>query len=261
MPDVEKVDFPKLERPPIDEVICGLVFSPLDLSVLHHGVYWDLRHDDFPRSELHPSIEDEPSIMLGVPPIRTWLISAADDLLIQLQHDRFYMNWRKRSAEYPRFNDHADVRGLLTRALKEYEQFSAFCKESLSTTPNATRIELAKIDIFERGRDWKDRDDLAALMPWTESVLSLCDIDSPEMMLKFSRSIENGKLSFSATSGLKAATGERVIRTETRVSGTIGTGNSTKEIFLAANHELNKVFFSLVPPSALDRFGVLEKRK
>jgi uncharacterized protein (TIGR04255 family) len=113
----------KLSSPPIVEVICGVFFSPLpNFDPVVAGTYWQQRRADFPGHSIHPAAGAPPGLVIGTPPLRTWLISSNDGpFVIQVQADRFYLNWRRRGDAYPRFSTE---HGLLERTLREFALFT-----------------------------------------------------------------------------------------------------------------------------------------
>lgn len=136
-------------KPPIVEVVLGVLFEPLPgLDPMMLGRYWAERNSDFPRREMRPAVHDQPVFVFGqgVAPLRCWLISEDDQFVLQAQQDRFYFNWRKRGAAYPRFGDHDGNEGLCTKALREFDTLLAFCDAQLSKRPEVRRLEVMKVD-------------------------------------------------------------------------------------------------------------------
>lgn len=110
---------PAYESPPLTEVVCGVQFDELkDLLAAHIGLLWSAQFQkDYPRlKEVPPlspvieSFQDTPRPrkleFSEKPPLpRTWFISENENLLIQVQRDRFIHNWRKVLDDdaYPRY--------------------------------------------------------------------------------------------------------------------------------------------------------------
>ncbi len=106
---------PEFERPPVEEVVIGVQFEPLELHAVHFGSYWLQIRERYPSSQdqppLAPQIEqDAPqvpsfSVRAGLLPLRCWFLNSTETELIQLQKDRFLRNWRqiKGNERYPRF--------------------------------------------------------------------------------------------------------------------------------------------------------------
>ncbi|MEZ4442922.1 MAG: hypothetical protein R3B72_27755 [Polyangiaceae bacterium] len=74
--------------------MCGVHFDALELDGMVLGVYWDRRRDEFPTRHLQPAFSEGPGFVLGSPPLRAVLVGSDKVHVLQLQHDRFFMNWR-----------------------------------------------------------------------------------------------------------------------------------------------------------------------
>jgi uncharacterized protein (TIGR04255 family) len=109
----------RFERPPVVEVVCGVLFGALaGLRTAHVGVFWEQIRQEFPSVDeappLAPVIETQdlsPSLEIAVglvPPLpRTWFQTADGHRLVQLQRDRFVYNWRRKSpddGDYPSYD-------------------------------------------------------------------------------------------------------------------------------------------------------------
>lgn len=243
---------PKLERPPIAEVACGVVFESLAIDPVSVGPYAQQRLADFPRHELMPALEDVPpqgvpSLVFnqGLPRLRTWLISADDALVLQLQHDRLFLNWRRvGGAAYPRFSDHDGKPGLLSRSLEELERFSSYWEQAHQARPVASRIELVKIDHLLEGRDWRGIHDLAKALPWIEPLIGLARSDAPGLQVQFAEPRGDGLFTIT----LQAPTSvNRIATLETRVARPVAHGDDLRSAFVEANQELNAAFAALIP--------------
>lgn len=114
-----------------------------------------------------------------------WVLATYDAWVLQVQHDRFYLNWRQRGATYPRFSDTSGP-GVLSRFLREFEGFTRFCAAELGSPVNVLGFELAKIDEFLDGKSWDGFADLSVMLPWlkpfasaTESTPPMVGVQSP----------------------------------------------------------------------------------
>lgn len=244
--------FPALARPPLVEVVCGVVFDSFpDLDALVLGIYWNSRKDQYPKHSLQAALADELSIDIGVFPVRAFLVSQDGQFIIQLQHDRFFMNWRASGSEYPRFSERHGKRGLLVRAMEEYELFCAFIESQFGNRPIARRIELTKIDILRRGEHWRDLDALAKLMPVTSVFSTIQQSDNRDVNLRFIERAHGGALLVHVATLMEGNTPASV-RVEARC-----VAKPEPEIsaaFYSANTIINDAFFRLIP-DAREHFG------
>lgn len=63
------------------------------------GAYWQERREEFPGRQLHEALQDPNEIVWSASPlVRVWLLSREGEFVLQMQHDRFYLNWRRGGA-------------------------------------------------------------------------------------------------------------------------------------------------------------------
>jgi hypothetical protein len=248
-----------LASPPINEVVCGFIFDPLKgLDPVLVGAYWGTRVEEFPGKQIGPPIADVTAPFFGdMPMFRTLLIDKTQAFLLQIQTDRFYLNWRRRNGEYPRFSDHpGQSAGILSRALAEFERFQIFCESHLGKRPSPSRLELAKVDCLVESKHWRNMGDLSTLLPFVKPLSGLVQGPDPQLAFHFSEDRPAGRLSVSFA--LEKRSGDnsiqRVMNLESRISAAVTT--SPKDDFAKLNVELNRVFASLLPREERNaRFG------
>src|SRR5436190_301234 len=106
-----KRNLPEFEQPPVNEVVFGLQFQPLQkLRAAHLGKYWQRISERYPHTEEQvpvPHLIENPSAALSRPaeveievgfgavPLvpRCWYLAETKLQLIQVQNDRFLRNW------------------------------------------------------------------------------------------------------------------------------------------------------------------------
>ncbi|MGD9620706.1 MAG: TIGR04255 family protein [Mycolicibacterium sp.] len=114
MGDVASAEaLPSFTLPPVIEVAVGIHFLQLPgLDTVALVRLADKWRERFPKVQEHVAL---PPLGLAsfmfqvgnsVPPIRLWALTADESLLIQVQHDRLLINWRKQEgdAPYPRYD-------------------------------------------------------------------------------------------------------------------------------------------------------------
>lgn len=229
-----------------------MVFEPIQgLDALELGVYWNSRREAFPKKDLQPALMDGPSFAIGALPMRAILVSPDDSLLLQLQFDRFYLNWRATGTSYPSFSGRDGKPGLLKKAMEEFAQFKAFCLARFGLEPKPVQVELAKIDHLVMGRDWKDIADLARILPITDTFHRIQRIESRELNLRFVERTEKGTLLVFI--GANATPdGNAPVRIESRM--VVPLTSTIEEALAGANKDLNEVFFNLIEKNELARF-------
>jgi uncharacterized protein (TIGR04255 family) len=166
---------PSFRNPPLVEVVCGFQFRPLPLfQATHYGLFWQTVRKDFPSSRtvlplggspqlLSVSPDQPTSISVDLEPDfpRVWLVSADDSSLIQLQKDRFLLNWRRgeQVAKYPRYPT------VIRRFKKLFGKFSEFVKQNRLGELSVLDMELSYINHIPQGSGWTHAGDLSKLFP------------------------------------------------------------------------------------------------
>lgn len=251
-----------LTDPPIEEVVCGLLFPQVDgLDAVAAGAYWQERRPDYPRKELHPPIlrpQQGGVVRLGrIVMQRAWLISAAEDFLIQVQGDGFYLNWRRRAAEYPRFNDHGGTQGVLTRLIGEFDRFSEFCQQTLGHRPQPAQATLAKIDHLVQGRHWKDLPDLVRVLPALGAVAQFASTSAPGLALRFVETREDGaELNIQIDTATRTGPDRSavdILKIEGSAVLPLTPGRGLRPAFIEMNDQLNRVFGRLLTREVRNR--------
>jgi uncharacterized protein (TIGR04255 family) len=240
----------QLPSPPIVEVVCGLVFDQIpNLTPVSLGVYWVDKRGEYPKHQLLPAIADEGELDIDAfPPLRTWFLSQNEVFVIQVQHDRFYVNWRARGHEYPRFSDHGGNGGILSRFKLEFQKFCEFASDFLQVKPSPRRIELTKVDHLVQGQHWSDFSDLSQLLPALRGFASFTQTTSPAIGVRYVETFENARLAVAIDSALAERpdkTRTSLVKLETRYAGDLD--EDIHSSFTKANHRVNAVFKSLIP--------------
>ena len=97
---------PDFDNPPVIETVLGVQFTPLPkFGIPHYGLYWEKIKKAYDHYEVHPPIVSVPDergtdgeFLIDLargPNFRCWFIDESNNNLIQLQKDRFILNWRK----------------------------------------------------------------------------------------------------------------------------------------------------------------------
>jgi uncharacterized protein (TIGR04255 family) len=154
---------PSYETPPVNEVVCGMRFHPLDkLRIPHIGLLWDKFRQEYSIIQhASPIVGAKGDIPVdnatGLPLPRVWFISKSDDQLIQFQSDRFYFNWRRRQNVYPRYS----------YVIKNFEYvvdtIGKFFDEFELGKLKPIEYELSYINHMPKGQEWNTIDDLPGI--------------------------------------------------------------------------------------------------
>lgn len=164
MPRERPADLPDFETPPLREVVVGVQFEPLrGLRQALLGDYWQHVREEFPTTQDRPPLESALEIAGGPrqqtlevqfgtpPPTLCWFESSGGDHLIQVQHDRFLLNWRRTDdgAGYANFEP------ILEQFGDRFRQFVTWANDNgMPVAPIQT--EVSYINVFDSDciSDW-----------------------------------------------------------------------------------------------------------
>ena len=165
MPDSSERDLPDFGSPPVVETVLSAQFERLPaMRSAHFGLFWQRVRDQFPNTEEHPALASiveqakEPlshAVQLrfealdSLSPGRLWFVNSAGDELIQIQNDRFIKNWRKRSDEYPHYED--SIKPAFERDFREFQAFVA--TEKLGEL-RVNQCEVTYVNHIVSGEEW-----------------------------------------------------------------------------------------------------------
>jgi uncharacterized protein (TIGR04255 family) len=127
-------DLPSFDRPPVVEVAIGTHFLQLPglNTVALVRLVDDLWRSRYPRTIEQPLSPPFPQpgrgptlafrFQAGSPPIRLWSLTEDESFLIQIQHDRLLLNWRKAKDDdpYPRYKR---LRGDFVEVWDEFSNY------------------------------------------------------------------------------------------------------------------------------------------
>lgn len=218
---------PEFENPPVSEVAISVQFEPLAWwRVAHAGLFWAQIRSDYPLSEAQPPLPSQverfsidqlfpqaPTIAFGAldpDTARVWFLSEDQTRLVQVQHDRFIINWRKITGEevYPRY-----AATLRPRFEQEFNNFQQFINTQEKETLNVQQCEITYVNDIPRGEGWETLSEATSLFsPWwgtyTDGFLP-----APEMVNvagSFVLPNEQGRLHF-ATQNLRRMRDQREV--------------------------------------------------
>ncbi|MDE0146441.1 MAG: TIGR04255 family protein [Nitrospira sp.] len=162
----QKGILPEYSSPPVIETVLGVQFSPLSsFQVPHFGLFWNRVRQAYPHVEVQPPLSPVfgPSVPkdtrgqvqirfeAGPPDFRCWFKNQEQTHLMQIQRDRFVVNWRKVTGQevYPRY---AQFR---PRFQNEWTEFCKFLEEENLETPQVNQCEVTYVNHFESEKEFK----------------------------------------------------------------------------------------------------------
>ncbi|MBI3682245.1 MAG: TIGR04255 family protein [Acidobacteria bacterium] len=164
MTESAKQHLPEYDNPPVNEVVCGILFKSLDqLLAPYLGLLWERFKGDYPTCQEVPPIipiiesfeerrADQKPEFAEIPPRpRVWFVHSNGNGVIQVQRDRFLHNWRKLKQvdKYPRFEQ---VFGMFSSHLGT---FRAFLEEHKLGTVEPLQYELTYINHVYQEEGWR----------------------------------------------------------------------------------------------------------
>ena len=115
--------------------------------------------DEFPLCEHAPRLEFDPQsvdLLANYFP-RMWFIKKEENMLIQLQDDKFFLNWRRIQEEeaYPRYN------AIINAFKTNFGIFQKFLEEEKLGLVNPVKCELTYINHIPKTEGWESLGDIS----------------------------------------------------------------------------------------------------
>jgi len=129
------------ERPPLDEVVCGVQFAGVKWSDIHFGLFYAEVRGRYPCFQRRPPVslfESGGSEGLQIELMTEsqlpllWYESPDSPFLLQVQKDAFFVNWRRQPGNFPYPHFH-------TRAGGEQGVWNHFVSEWETSARSVTR--------------------------------------------------------------------------------------------------------------------------
>ena len=236
-------DYPNYENPPVIEVVCGILFKPLEtLLTPHFGTLWQGYKKEYPQCQELPPLAaviekyDEASQkqfqITEIPPLpRIWFVSKDDRGVIQVQRDRFLHNWKKANLgdEYPRYNN---VISLFKNKLSIFEKFLSANKIGVI---EPIQYEMTYVNHIFKGEGWDNIGEIGKIFP------DFCLRSDPSRYLPEPENINwkttymlpnrEGRMHVTLRNGVLANTNKSVIVLESTVRG-IGEDKSKQAMWV-----------------------------
>ena len=150
-------------RSPLNEVVIGIQFSGVNWQIQHYGAYYEKLKKSYPKIQsVLPLAKhfEQPTLKFNsaaeMP--RVWYSENTGPFLIQIQPDRFLLNWIKGDKEannYPHFD------AILKKFGEEYTNFVNFCMENRIGEAIPEFYELTYINHLSIDDSWKTTSDLS----------------------------------------------------------------------------------------------------
>lgn len=233
---------PEFGRPPVSEVAISVQFVPLDnWRGPHAGLYWSRISADYPNTEVQPPLlslverfgvdfwQREQPIQIRLagpnPQMRTWFIGKQPTDLVQVQRDRFVVNWRKVKGDetYPRY--HAELRSRFER---EWARFRAFVEEQGLGKIDVQQAELTYVNDMPQGDGWNNFGEVGrvfALWGPKGSTGFLPPVETMGFNGSFAMPDQRGRLHFTLQHLLRSTDNKEVIQLQLVARGKPNSGS------------------------------------
>ena len=173
MPSEPDKTLPEFERPPVIEVVCGVLFKSLENMLAPHlGVLWERFKAKYPTCQevppLAPAIEkydDSAGVELTIsdkPPLpRVWFVHESETGIIQVQRDRFLHNWKKvrPEDEYPRYTN------VIELFRTHLSTFDSFITDVGLGSVEPLQYELTYVNHIPQGEGFDSLDRIGCTLP------------------------------------------------------------------------------------------------
>jgi uncharacterized protein (TIGR04255 family) len=170
-----KKPVPSYKKPPVVEVVWSAQFAKLPwLTAAHTGLFWKQIRESYPKCEEQAPVErnDEPEELLQAPQVfaeflakpplcRQWFISESGNELVQLQLDRFCVNWRKVKPDdaYPRYEY------MREQFASRWRQFCDFTQAQKREPPKVDLLDMTYVNHIFKGEGWSAPGDIGKVFP------------------------------------------------------------------------------------------------
>lgn len=227
----KQIALPEYKSPPVIEVVCGVLFKPLEgLLAPHLGVLWERFRADYPVLQEQPPLapvferfDDSPPIQIEIkdrPPLpRTWFVHQEENGIIQVQRDRFLHNWKKvrPSDEYPRY------RSVIKMFRERLASFASFLDEVGLGKIEPQQFEMTYVNHIPRGDALQSLNEVAKVFPdfgWRDNESRfLSHPEAYHWRTSFALPDNTGRLHTTIRSAVRREDGEPILLFELTARG------------------------------------------
>lgn len=152
---------PDFAHPPINEVVLSVQFRALsNFGNGHIGILWSKYRKNYPELEEKPPLQSvfetfgvgqpipqgiQIQALLAPPMSRFWFVGGSGHDLVQVQQDRFILNWRQREEEQP----YPHYEAIRERFEKELAIFEEFVRDENLGELRMNQCEVTYINVIE----------------------------------------------------------------------------------------------------------------
>jgi uncharacterized protein (TIGR04255 family) len=263
----------KFDAPPVVETALSVQFNALaGFTAAHAGWFWKEyieKLGDGPSKEWKQATETAripelfekfgaedlwalPSfrMMPGVMTPRTQIIRADSERMIQVQDNRFILNWRKQTSAYPTYEI------LLPEFRNMLNAFESFCSEAAFGIPVYNLWEVTYVDQVKKGTMWDSVRNLNRIFPalGTPSVSNRHTPPSDDETIsadwRFSLADRRGRLYIQLRQAKLQPSNDEVIQLTTTARGPVNETQSWEQGMNFGHDALRETFLSITSTEA-----------
>ena len=263
----------KFNSPPVVETALSVQFNSLaGFTAAHAGWFWKEyieKLGEGPPNEWKQVVEAmripdlsekfgaedvwlPPSIQLkqGVISPRIQIIRGDGERMLQVQDNRFILNWQKRTSAYPSYDT------LLPEFRSMLSAFESFCSEAGFGRPVYNLWEVAYIDQVKKGTMWDSARNLNRIFPaLTSPPVSIrhappSDDETMSADWRFSLADRRGRLYVQVRQARLLPSNEEVVQLTTTARGPVSATQSWEQGFNFGHEALRETFSSMTSTEA-----------
>lgn len=263
----------KFGEPPVVETALSVQFGPLvGFTAAHAGWFWKEyveKLGDEPPNEWRQAAEavrlpelsekfgaediwtvQTPSITMGVVSPRVQIIRGDGSRMLQVQSNRFVLNWRKRASAYPSYE------ALLPEFRNMLRAFESFCSEAGFGLPAYNLWEIVYVDQVKKGTMWDSARNLNRIFP-ALTAPPVSELHAPpsgdETMSadwRFSLADRRGRLYIQLRQARLQPSNEEVIQLTTTARGAVNEIQSWEQGLNFGHEALRETFLAITSTEA-----------
>ena len=263
----------KFDAPPVVETALSVQFNTLaGLTAAHAGWFWKEyveKFGDGPSNEWKQATEapripdlterfgpedvwEVPSVRFsqGLPSPRIQIIRTDGERMLQVQDNRFILNWRKQTSAYPTYET------LLPEFRNMLNAFESFCSEAAFGTPVYNLWEVTYVDQVKKGTMWDSVRNLNRIFPalGTPPVSVYHAPPSGDETIsgdwRFSLLNRRGRLYVQLRQAKLQPSNEEVIQLTTTARGPVSATQSREQGMNFGHEALRETFLAITSPEA-----------
>jgi uncharacterized protein (TIGR04255 family) len=230
---MQSIPLPEYERPPVVEVVYGITFRPLRLTIPDFGELRRLYQNEYPlyqeapplpaiveQFEISPEGNFQAEMEVGnVPPLpRMWFLKKDGTALIQVQRDRFLHNWRKTGETdvYPRYVKIIEV------FKQRVHELMKFAVEKNAGEVEPIQFEMTYVNHIPQSEGWNSLSDIEKVFPdlgWRGGARFLPVPEGSNWQTGFSLPGNSGRLRVNVQQALRMQDKRQLITMELTARG------------------------------------------